>query len=202
MKKIILAGLVVSLGLVPVASMAAVENQKLVPLEYTSKVVKTTKKTVTRKSRSAAKQQVVIPAYECKVDVAPVADERNNKVTLGASWSGPLLPGGLDTWLNTVREKELVNKTHTWSGDKQLLIKPSVTRLYSYAESMNIHGVIALKVEYWLDNKLVQTKSYRGMGSKANMMNALGEYATALNYAVHEIAPDMLADVKNYCVKK
>lgn len=202
MKKIILAGLVTSLVLMSVGTIAAVENQKPVPLEYKSKVVKTTKKTTTKKSRSTAKQQVVVPAYECKVDVAPVVDERNNKVTLGASWSDPLLPEGLDTWLNTVREKELVNKTRTWNGDKQLLIKPSVTRLYSYAESMNIHGVIALKVEYWLDNKLVQTRSYRGMGSKANMMNALGEYATALNYAVHEVAPEVLADVKNYCTKK
>lgn len=202
MKKIMLAGVVASLALISVGAMAAVESQKRVPLEYESKVLKTTKKTTTKKSKSSAKQPVAAPAYECKVDVAPVADERNNKVTLGASWNAPLLPDGLDTWLNTVREKELVNKTSTWSGDKQLLIKPSVTRLYSYAESMNIHGVIALKVEYWLDNKLVQTKSYRGMGSKANMMNALGEYATALNYAVHEMAPEVLADVKNYCAKK
>ncbi len=202
MKKIILAGFVASLALLSVGAMAAVESQKRVPLEYKSKEVKTTKKATAKTSKSSAKQPVVAPAYECKVDVAPVADERNNKVTLGASWNSPLLPDGLDTWLSTVREKELVNKTRSWSGDKQLLIKPSVTRLYSYAESMNIHGVIALKVEYWLDNQLVQTKSYRGMGSKANMMNALSEYATALNYAVHEVAPDVLADVKNYCAKK
>lgn len=202
MKKIILASLIASFTCVSVNSMAAVSEQKRVPLEYKSKVERVSKKASTKKSKSSSRQNVITPFYECKVDVTPVVDERNNKVTLGASLSDPLLPDGLDVWLDTVREKEFINKTNAWSGNKQLLVKPSVTRLYSYSESMNIHGVIALKVEYWLDNKLVQTKSYRGMGSKANMMGALSEYATALNYAVHEVAPDVLTDIKNYCVKK
>lgn len=192
MKKIILASLVLSLGAAHFAATATAATQKLVPLEYKTKVSRTTQKSV---------QQAPALSYVCQVEVSPFSDQRNNKVTLGASWSEPLLPQGLDSWLETVRAKELVNKTSSWTGDRKLLVKPSVTRLYSYAESMNIHGVIALKVEYWLDGELVETKSYRGMGSKANMVGALGEYATALNYAVHEVAPDVLADMKKYCAQ-
>lgn len=201
MKKIMLVSLILSLGATPLVTMAAANAQKLVPLEYKTKVSKATQKTTTQTRKKSAQKAPAV-SYACQVEVSAFSDLRNNKVTLGASWSDPLLPQGLDTWLDTVRTKELVNKTSAWKGDKKLLVKPSVTRLYSYAESMNIHGVIALKVEYWLDDKLVQTKNYRGMGSKANMMNALGEYATALNYAVHEVAPDVLADMKNYCVQK
>jgi hypothetical protein len=113
-----------------------------------------------------------------------------------------LLPSGLDSWLETMRTEELVNKTSAWKGTRQLQIKPSLTRLYSYAESMNIHGVISLNVEYWLDDQLVDTKYYRGVGSKANMMNALGEYATALNYAVHEMAPQVIEDAKQLCISQ
>jgi hypothetical protein len=202
MKKITFLILVGTLLTIPL-SFAAAPEQKLVAMEYQKKVTKKQKKvTTTSRKKSTAAQSAVAPVvYDCRVQVAAVNDNRNNKVTLGANWVGPLLPAGVDTWLEAVRTQELVNKTSSWSGSRQLEIKPTLTRLYSYAESMNIHGVISLNVEYWLDNKLVDTKFYRGVGSKANMMNALGEYATALNYAVHEMAPQVIEDAKQLCKK-
>ncbi len=202
MKKITFLVLVGSLLAISPA-FAATPAQKLVPLEYEKKVAKKQQKTTSNSSRKGAKaKSAVAPAvYDCRVEVAAISDSRNNKVTLGSTWAEPLLPQGLDTWLEAVRTQELVNHTSKWNGSRQLQIKPSLNRLYSYAESMNIHGVVSLNVEYWLDNKLVDTKYYRGVGSKANMMNALGEYATALNYAVHEVAPEVIEDAKQLCKK-
>lgn len=200
MKKLALLIVVGSFLAAPLAFAAAQPEQKLVPLEYKKKVSKSQKKATPTRGKKAAK--AVAPAvYDCQVQVDAFTDNRNNKVTLGSTWAEPLLPSGLDGWLDSVRTQELVNKTSAWNGTRQLQIKPSLTRLYSYAESMNIHGVISLNVEYWLDNKLVDTKYYRGVGSKANMMNALGEYATALNYAVHEMAPQVIDDAKQLCKK-
>lgn len=202
MKKITFLVLVGSM-LVISPTFAATPAQKLVPLEYEKKIAKKQKQTTSKSSKKAAsaKSAVTSAVYDCRVQVAAISDSRNNKVTLGSTWAEPLLPQGLDAWLDAVRTQELVNPTSSWNGSRQLEIKLSLNRLYSYAESMNIHGVVSLNVEYWLDNKLVDTQYYRGVGSKANMMNALGEYATALNYAVHEVAPEVIEDAKQLCEK-
>ncbi len=200
MKKITLLTLVGSLLVAPGVFAKATESQKLVPLEYKAAAHKAKK--VQSTSKKATKGAVTAkPAFNsaCQVSVAPFADGRNNKLTLGASWAQPLLPNGLTQWLDDVRTLELINKTKSWQGEKQLQVKPRLLRLYSYNESMNIHGVIALSVEYWLDGKLVAEKKYRGMGSKANWANGLDEYATSLNYAVHEVVPTMMQDMKMLC---
>jgi len=177
---------------------AAPTDQKFVELKYEKAPAKRVQQTTT-KPRTAP---VSTPSYDCRVVVDAIVDARNNRQTLGANWAEPLLPSGLEPWLEQVRALELANKTGAWAGGKQVQVKPRLTRLYSYVESMNIHGVIALDIEYWVDQTLVETKKYRGLGSKTNMWNALSEYGTALNYAVHDMAPDVLTDIKAICGTK
>lgn len=190
---------IVAFSLLFVGHLFAAESQKYVELEYQTKSTnkasaKSTKKTAKKK----AEQAVAVNSPACQVTINNVADKRQNIYTLGTNGAEPLLPAGLDAWLMAVKEKELVAKTHTWSGTKQVNVIPSMTKLYAYAENMNIHGVMSLSVDYVVDGKIT-TKKYRGMGSKANMMNGYGEYATALNYAVHELSPRIIADIKSFC---
>jgi hypothetical protein len=177
-------------------------ENKVVELKYEVKKNKSKQKasssTLQRKKRAEAEAQSAAQ-YTCNVSIAPFLDARENKQTLGSTWSLPLIPNDVAAWLESIRKDDLLAKTKRWNGSKNLELKPKVKKLYSYAESMNIHGVVSLEVEYWVDGKLEKTTYYRGMGSKANMMNALNEYGVALNYGVHEVIPRIIADAKSFC---
>ena len=178
-----------------------VENKKIVELKYEVKKNKPKQKASSsnqqqRKAKAASQPTV---QYTCKVSIDSFVDARANKQTLGSTWNSPLIPNDVSTWLESIRTDDLLAKTKSWNGSKNLVLKPKVKKLYSYAESMNIHGVVSMDVEYWLDGKLEKTAYYRGMGSKANMMNALNEYGVALNYGMHEVVPKIIADAKSFC---
>lgn len=179
---------------------AAQQKQQFVELQYEAKVAKKTTAKPAKKNtnKKAAQTASMAVSPSCQVVVSDLQDKRQNTVTLGSNGAEPLYPEGLVAWLLAVKEKELVGKTSKWSGSKQVEVIPSLTKLYAYAENMNIHGVMSLSIDYVVDGK-VTTKKYRGMGSKINMMNGYGEYATALNYAVHELSPRIIADVKSFC---
>ncbi len=180
---------------------AATKTEKqMVELKYEVKKNKP-KQQSSASSQKRKKKAAAQPAiqYNCKVSIEPFVDSRINQQTLGASWSKPLITNDVPNWLESIRNDDLIAKTKNWSGAKSIVLKPKLKKLYSYAESMNIHGVISLEIEYWIDGKLDKTNYYRGMGSKANMMNALNEYGVALNYGVHEIVPRVITDTKVFC---
>lgn len=183
---------------------AAKVQQKTVELEYeAASAPRKTSKTKKVKKRTA-KAEAVSPAaapvdrFACNVDVSDIVDARKNKVTLGTNGFEPLLPSGLDQWLVDIKKAELVDKTKGWAGEKNIKVTPSMTKLYAYAENMNLHGVFSLSVDISVNGETT-TKKYRGMGSKANMVNGYGEYATALNYAVQEVMPRLIEDLKAAC---
>lgn len=183
---------------------AAKVPQKTVELEY--EAAATPRKTTKTKKvkRRTPKAEVVSPAttpvnnFACNVDVSDIVDARKNKVTLGTNGLEPLLPSSLDQWLVDIKKAELVDKTKGWSGEKNIKVTPSLTKLYAYAENMNLHGVFSISVDISVNGETT-TKKYRGMGSKANMVNGYGEYATALNYAVQEVMPRVIQDLKAAC---
>lgn len=183
---------------------AAKAPQKAVELEYEAasaprKTTKT-KKVKKKQTKQEAVQQMPAPTdnFACNVQVNDIVDARKNKVTLGTNGIEPLLPTGLDQWLLDIKKAELVEKTKNWTGARNVQVTPSLTKLYGYAENMNIHGVFSVTVDIAIDGKTT-TKKYRGMVSKANMVNGYGEYATALNYAVHEVMPRLVEDLKAAC---
>ena len=182
---------------------AATKTEKqIVELKYEAKSNKPEKqKSTQKKSTQTGKKKTTAPApqYNCKVDVESFLDLRANQQTLGATFNKPLISNDVSNWLETIRNDELIAKTKNWVGTKNLILKPQLKKLYSYAESMNIHGVVSMEIEFWIDGKQVKSIYYRGMGSKMNAWNALYEYGIALNYGVHEIAPKILADIKSTC---
>lgn len=179
---------------------ATKSENKMVELKYEIK-----KNKVIRKSGADfqhKKKKVNSPiTYKCNVIVESFVDLRINQQTLGATFNKPLVTNDVPAWLESIKSDDLLVKTKNWSGTKNVLLRPKLRKLYAYAESMNIHGVISLEIDYWVDGKLEKTNYYRGIGTKSNMTNALSEYSTALNYGVHETILEIIGDLKEICNK-
>ncbi|MEY4589620.1 MAG: hypothetical protein RL497_1696 [Pseudomonadota bacterium] len=134
----------------------------------------------------------------CQIVIEGFRDNRMNQETIGTNFSVPLYSTGLDKWLSDAKA-DLWDKKIAGGTGKTIVVKPSLTRLYSYAQSMNIISVMAFQVAFDVNGKTIATKKYRANGSKTNMMNAAGEYYTALNYAAHAAMPLLLNDLPGIC---
>lgn len=194
-----------SLSLTPAFAKEAKKVDESV-IEYQKKAVKTT--TVDKKSKAKKKTAEAAPSVtedaptvtSCQVQFDVFQDLRLNKDTVGTNFSRALTPSGLDTWLSDAEADLWRGKVKTNSG-KTLVLKPKLERLYTYAESMNLHGVMSLSVDFVLDGKVLETRKYRGLGSTANAWNAEHEYYDALSYAAHEAMPKVLKDIPSVCAK-
>lgn len=174
-------------------------------IQYQKLIVKKieTKKATKNKSGidgSADQQENLNAVTSCQIKFDDFADGRKNKETVGTNFSKSLTPVGLDTWLKDAEADLLQGKVKS-SGGKVIAVKPTLTRLYAYAENMNLHGVIAFSVDYVVDGKVIETKKYRGFGSTANAWNAEHEYYDALSYAAHSGLPKVLKDIPGICAK-
>lgn len=137
----------------------------------------------------------------CQVQFDVFQDQRPNKETVGSNFAKSLMPIGLDQWLQNAEADLWQGKVKKSDSGKNLVLKPKLDRLYAYAQSMNIHGVIALTVDFVVDGKVIETKKYRGLGSTTNAWNAEHEYYDALSYAAHDAMPKVLKDIPAVCAK-
>ncbi|MES2672661.1 MAG: hypothetical protein V4660_00405 [Pseudomonadota bacterium] len=137
----------------------------------------------------------------CKIDFSDFQDVRPNKETVGSNFKRSLQPIGLDVWFKDA-EIDLWEKRITMPGTGRMItLQPKVYRLYAYAQSMNLHGVMAIAVDFVVDGKVVETRKYRGFGSTMNGWGAEYEYYQALSYAAHDVMPQVLKDVPEICGK-
>ncbi len=172
-------------------------EEEFVELKYEIKKSKhKQQKTTQQKKREAATPKI---QYNCKVDAEPFIDLRFNQQTLGAKLDAALIAKDLPSWLETIRHTEIIEKTESWIGTKHLVVKPKLKKLYSYSEKMNIHSVVSMEIEFWINGTQQRSIYYRGIGSTFNTLDALDEYATTLNYAVQNIAPQIFADMQSLC---
>ena len=84
---------------------------------------------------------------------------------------------------------------------QKVSVEPYVTRLYYYDQSMNIHGVMALRVNYVVDGSVVLTERYRGHSAKANWANGIGEYHTSANLSIGEAMKVLTNNLPRVCDK-
>lgn len=130
----------------------------------------------------------------CSFVVNDFKDERQNKQTISYGHNAT----GVVAWLNEATNyytKGLDNS----DADVNILVQPTLVRLYSYPESMNINGVTAIVVTYLVDGNEIDTRYYRGFYGKTNWANGDGEYVTALNDSIHNLMPKLVSDFSNVC---
>lgn len=141
----------------------------------------------------------------CPVHVAPTDDQRQNKLTIGATVRGPLLTGEASPW---VTDGLLQLKDHGYTVQRVddgsvpaggLHVKTTITRAYTWQIGFKIFSMVALKAQFSNANGVVQDKYYRAHGDKTNMWGASAEYVTTLNYGLNNLLRVMAEDLAALC---
>lgn len=159
---------------------------------------KSKKKSTTEVASASIEQPSA--AASCQVQFEDFQDQRPNKESVGTNFAKSLTPVGIDAWLKDAGADLWIGKVKT-AGNKTLVLKPKLDRLYTYAQSMNLHGVMAITVDFEIDGKVLESRKYRGLGSTTNAWNAEHEYYDSLSYAAHEAMPKVLKDISTVCAK-
>lgn len=151
--------------------------------------------------KSASAESRALLAGSCQVRFESFADQRQNRETVGATFSHSLMPSGIDVWLKDAEEDLWLNRLKTPGSGPILTVRPALTRLYAYSQSSNLYGVMAINVDFVFAEKIVETRKYRGFGSTFNTVNADEEYLDTLNNAAHKSMSKVLEDIPIICSK-
>ncbi len=213
-KRLVLPGMLVSLFVSTGVLAAKTNHDEPVALEYQEidnfdlhkekKKWKKKKKKISRKERLEArrlaeekrKKKIMV----CNYLLSDISDKRQNKETIGARFSYPLVVNGVEQWLDKAQQdfnkKALQEEI---KAAKSITLRPSLTRLYSYAESMNLHGVSALSVDFLEGERLIETRKYRGNGAVVNWANGVSEYHDVVNLSLHYALSAVKKDLSSVC---
>jgi hypothetical protein len=134
----------------------------------------------------------------CSINLESILDKRQNKETVAHVGSGSLSVSNVDSFLDSIRQ-EMNSFTQANEAELNVTANAELIRLYTYPESMNINGVLALLVDFSVNGKTVKSEQYRGFYGKTNWANGDGEYMTAINDASHALIERYVATVKDVC---
>lgn len=67
---------------------------------------------------------------------------------------------------------------------------------------MRINGVVAMDARLTTPAGKQIDRKYRASGSKTNMVGAVDEYMTTLNYAMNNLLAQLAADLQGICAGK
>jgi hypothetical protein len=145
-------------------------------------------------------KEYIAPMINCDVKFSPMIDERKNKLTVGSNYNVPLKAVDVDVWLDkfTLNLNQRTHPTST-NNSNEINISPKMLKLYSYAEGMNLHGVMAVKLDYYRSEVLLNTYHLRGYATKANWNNGIGEYRKVINMAMSDAADVITKKINTLC---
>lgn len=153
-----------------------------------------------KKAKKRMAKQALKKNSSCSFSVSDFTDARQNKQTVANKFGGSLQPTNLPSWLNSVRESASKN-TQRESADIKIIAKPTLLRLYTYNESLNINAVNAVQVNFEVAGKTIISKHYRGFYGKTNWANGDGEHLTALNLSINNFIERYKKDLNSICDK-
>lgn len=140
----------------------------------------------------------------CKIAIAAVVDDRLNKDTIGITAFGPILTSNTSEWayngiINLKSFGYEISENANSIPTKGILIKPTITRSYTWNIGMKIFGMVVIKTDFINKDGVIQTKTYRAHGDKTNMWGAASEHIVTLNYALNNVLPVMAEDLTTLC---
>ena len=131
----------------------------------------------------------------CSFNVLPFKDERFNKSTI--SWA--VNATNVDAWLVDLH-KSLIEPVMSETSDKLVIeVSPSLNRLYTYNESMNINGMAVAMADYSIQGDTFKTSHHRGFYSKTNWANGDSEFIESAEKATHEMLLSLLKKLPEVC---
>ena len=151
------------------------------------------------KEGEKSKPLPTLAGTNCEFKIEPIADHRNNKVTIGAAFKKPLQAKEVDQWLANLSGdlQSIASKSN--SVGNSVILKPRMTKLYTYHHGMNIHGVIAVDVDFIKNGVKVGNEYYRALSTKLNWNGAVSEYIETTNRAAYMLTEQIVNDLPNRC---
>ncbi len=141
----------------------------------------------------------------CAVTVTEISDQRNNKETVGTDFRPLVSPDPLP-WVGAALANLSAYGYTVARADKSkasdVAISAALTRSYTFLGPMRINGVVALDARLTTPSGRQIARKYRASGSKTNMMGAVDEYMTTLNYAMNNLLAQLAADLQEICAGK
>jgi hypothetical protein len=141
----------------------------------------------------------------CPITLVQVRDERQNKQTIGASPGSPLLVGSASDWASDALNSldrfgyKVQQVSSRQTPENGILLDPAITRAYTWQIGLKIFSMVVIKADFYDRNGLLQSKTYRANGDKANMWGADAEFVATLDYGINNLLPVMARDLVELC---
>ncbi len=144
-------------------------------------------------------------AGACALAVIGIADNRNNKETVGSEFR-PLLSKDPTPWVGAALG-QLGDYGYTVAragGAKPgvVAINAALTRAYTFHGPLRLNGVVAMDARITTAAGRQMDRKYRASGSKTNMWGAVDEYMETLNYAMNNLLAQLAADLQKACADR
>jgi uncharacterized lipoprotein YajG len=167
----------------------------------------------------AAAQEAVSMAYDakavdaeaarlagaCAIALTGVADQRNNKETVGSDYKA-LLSRDPVPWVGAaLGQLRAYGYTVAGSGSAkpgEVALHATLRRAYTFTGPMRINGVVALDARITTASGKQLERKYRASGSKINVNAGTDEFMTTLNYAINNLLAQLAVDLQQACAAK
>ncbi|PCH63325.1 MAG: hypothetical protein COC04_04525 [Gammaproteobacteria bacterium] len=136
-------------------------------------------------------------SIDCRFLFQHFVDDRQNKITLGATPLDPIMSLGIDDWFSAA-SADLLNPhiiPELSPEAVDVVVTPHLTRLYAYVRSTHLYGVTALTMYFSIPGEKTVSKRYRGLGST----RPWGSYHTAINRSITWAYIDIVNDLPTVC---
>ncbi len=200
MRKILfLRVLLLTILVVPIDLVAKKKTEEELIITYKHRVLEK-KKVSKRKYQKIEQPSDSTGITRCNFKVADFEDIRQNKATIGAGLTKPIIARGINDWLAAALEDLLIKKIRNQNDNLMTLeLLPKLTRLYTYNSNINIHGVTAIRVDILENSKIIGTRRYRGFASNPNWNNGDDEFLDAADLSISIALPKLVRDLKSIC---
>lgn len=136
----------------------------------------------------------------CTVYFRPIEDNRQNKETVGVRGGNSLKVDEFEPWLESVYAEELKKAPYkAESKGADVVLEPSLTRLYSYESGGGFEAVSALNVEVVKKGKVSDRRHYRGFAVKIPVLGAERTQLNSLSQAMWQSLKSLELDLDLLC---
>jgi hypothetical protein len=159
-----------------------------------------------RDSSTSGREEEHATKRSCRIVIAAVNDDRENRETLGVAAGRPLVGHSVVDWVaRGLRELRKAGYSveslsqDAVASDNDLLTEVSVRLAYTRTFVSQFEAVVALKVKFSGRQNLTTERDYRGSVTRINWVNGNVEVANVMNEALAEAVRRIGEDIERIC---
>ncbi len=134
------------------------------------------------------------------IKITKLSDQRDYKNSAGAATGAVVHIKNLMPWLN-----KNLNVLNVWDCRNKVTQKPltlhvALRKLYIEDSQPDLIAVVALKVSYWRNHRLLARKYYRGQSESINWAGSHHEINSRFNHAILSTLRQMHRDICRFLI--